>query len=66
MDHFIFGGGTDSFLFFIAVLEQVCFFFFFPLYSGDKLFIRYVLSKYFLSMGSLSFSLLRGVFQKKI
>lgn len=60
MDHFIFGGGTDSFLFFIAVLEQV----FFSLYSGDKLFIRYVLGKYFLSVSSLSFSSLRGVFQR--
>lgn len=62
MDHFILGGGTDSLLFFIAILEQVFFFF---LYSGDKLFIRYVLSKYFLSVGSLSFAFLRGVFQRK-
>lgn len=64
MDHFILGGGTDSLLFFIAILDQVFFFFFF-LYSGDKLFIRYVLSKYFLSVGSLSFAFLRGVFQRK-
>ena len=63
MDHFILGGGTDSLLFFIAILDQVFFFFF--LYSGDKLFIRYVLSKYFLSVGSLSFAFLRGVFQRK-